>query len=79
MTESLLDEVENDLGSQIGNARRFPGVLDVVVTPDAHIGYGVPVGCVMATAGTLAMGPVGYDIGCGMAVLRSSVGRERAV
>jgi len=78
MTESLLQEVEESIGKQIGNARRFPGVLDVVVTPDAHIGYGVPIGCVMATAGTLAMGPVGYDIGCGMAALRSNVGREHA-
>ena len=62
-------------GRQIGNARRFPGVLDVAVTPDAHHGYGVPVGCVMATRGTLAMGPVGYDIGCGIAALRSQVPR----
>jgi tRNA-splicing ligase RtcB len=78
MTEALWAELEADLGAQIGNARRFPGVLDVAVTPDAHVGYGVPVGCVMATSGTLAMGPVGYDIGCGVAVLRSEVPCERA-
>jgi tRNA-splicing ligase RtcB len=70
--------VEESLGVQIANARRFPGVLDVAITPDAHHGYGVPVGCVMATRGTLAMGPVGYDIGCGMCALRSSVHRESA-
>src|SRR4029450_531312 len=78
MTEALLAEAEESLGAQIENARRFPGVLDVVVTPDAHHGYGVPVGCVMATSGTLAMGPVGYDIGCGIAALRSEVPRDRA-
>jgi tRNA-splicing ligase RtcB len=78
MSEPLFAELEESLGPQIENARRFPGVLDVVVTPDAHHGYGVPVGCVIATSGTLAMGPVGYDIGCGMAALRSSVPRERA-
>src|SRR5688572_12066721 len=33
----------------------------------------------MATSGTLAMGPVGYDIGCGIAALRSEVPREAAV
>src|SRR5678816_2706822 len=32
----------------------------------------------MATTGTLAMGPVGYDIGCGIAALRSTVAREEA-
>jgi tRNA-splicing ligase RtcB len=39
----------------------------VVITPDAHYGYGVPVGCVLITDaqdGAVAMGPVGYDIGC---------------
>ncbi|HEY7410079.1 MAG TPA: RtcB family protein [Vicinamibacteria bacterium] len=78
MTPALFAELEEGIGAQITNARRFPGVLDVVLTPDAHHGYGVPVGCVMATSGTLAMGPVGYDIGCGMCVLRSEVPRERA-
>jgi tRNA-splicing ligase RtcB len=78
MTPALFEEAEESLGDQIRNARRFPGVLDVAITPDAHHGYGVPVGCVMATGGTLAMGPVGYDIGCGIAALRSQVPRERA-
>ena len=78
MTESLFAEAEESLGDQILNTRRFPGVVDVAITPDAHHGYGVPVGCVIATTGTLAMGPVGYDIGCGMAALRSDVPRDQA-
>jgi tRNA-splicing ligase RtcB len=78
MTEALWREMEESLGEQIRNAYRFPGVVDVAVTPDAHTGYGVPVGCVMATRGTLAMGPVGYDIGCGIAALRSQVPRDAA-
>mgnify|MGYP001796324824 CR=1 FL=1 len=36
----------------------------MAITPDAHFGYGGPVGSVILTDGTLAMGPVGYDIGC---------------
>ncbi len=78
MTELLFKEMEEGLGAQIQAARRFPGVVDVAITPDAHTGYGVPVGCVLATRGTLAMGPVGYDIGCGMAALRSAVPRSEA-
>jgi tRNA-splicing ligase RtcB (3'-phosphate/5'-hydroxy nucleic acid ligase) len=69
MTETLMAELEEDIGAQLRNTRRFPGVLDVAVTPDAHVGYGVPVGSVIATSGTLAMGPVGYDIGCGVAIV----------
>lgn len=73
LTQELLDEAEDGLYAQIVNATRFPGVKLVVITPDAHFGYGVPVGCVMITDGTLAMGPVGYDIGCGMVSAKSDV------
>ncbi|HET7078333.1 MAG TPA: RtcB family protein [Chloroflexia bacterium] len=63
-TPALLAEAEDGLYPQIVNATRFPGVKLVVITPDAHFGYGVPVGSVILTDGTVAMGPVGYDIGC---------------
>ncbi|HEY0078847.1 MAG TPA: RtcB family protein [Pyrinomonadaceae bacterium] len=67
LTESLLQDAEDILYRQIVNATRFPGVRLVVITPDTHYGYGVPVGCVLITdarSGAVAMGPVGYDIGC---------------
>jgi tRNA-splicing ligase RtcB (3'-phosphate/5'-hydroxy nucleic acid ligase) len=67
LTPALLNEAENTLYRQIINATRFPGVKLVAITPDTHYGYGVPVGCVMLTdvdSGAVAMGPVGYDIGC---------------
>ena len=66
-TPQLLEAAEEILYRQIVNATRFPGVRMVVITPDAHYGYGVPVGCVLVTDaadGAVAMGPVGYDIGC---------------
>lgn len=67
LTPGLFKEAEDILYRQIVNATRFPGVKMVVITPDVHYGYGVPVGCVLLTdaeAGAIAMGPVGYDIGC---------------
>jgi tRNA-splicing ligase RtcB (3'-phosphate/5'-hydroxy nucleic acid ligase) len=67
LTPALLAEAEDILYRQIINATRFPGVRLVVITPDAHYGYGVPVGCALITdhdSGAIAMGPVGYDIGC---------------
>lgn len=81
LTPTLLEEVELLLYQQIVNATRFPGVRMVVITPDAHYGYGVPVGCVLITdaeSGAVAMGPVGYDIGCGMMSARSEVLAEQA-
>lgn len=73
LTEALLETTEEGLYQQILNACAFPGVRAVAITPDVHFGYGVPVGCVIATDGTLAMGPVGFDIGCGMMAARSAV------
>jgi tRNA-splicing ligase RtcB (3'-phosphate/5'-hydroxy nucleic acid ligase) len=76
LTPSLLQDAEDTLYRQIVNATRFPGVRMVVITPDTHYGYGVPVGCVLITdadTGAIAMGPVGYDIGCGMMSARSDV------
>jgi tRNA-splicing ligase RtcB len=67
LTRALLTEAEDTLYRQIVNAARFPGARLVAITPDVHFGYGVPVGCVLLTdvqAGAVAMGPVGYDIGC---------------
>lgn len=67
LTPKLLNEAEDILYRQIVNATRFHGVKLVVITPDTHYGYGVPVGCVILTDaenGAIAMGPVGFDIGC---------------
>ncbi|HEX8069579.1 MAG TPA: RtcB family protein [Pyrinomonadaceae bacterium] len=67
LTKQLFADAEDILYRQIVNATRFPGVRMVVITPDTHYGYGVPVGCVLITdhaTGAVAMGPVGYDIGC---------------
>lgn len=64
LTEKLFQESEEEIYRQIVSATEFPGVEDVVITPDVHTGYVVPVGCVMATNGTLCQAPVGFDIGC---------------
>lgn len=79
MNPQLFEECEEEVFSQARAATEFPGVTDVVLTPDAHTGYVVPVGCVMATDGTLCQAPVGYDIGCGMAALLSDVPVERGL
>src|SRR5437763_5402875 len=81
LTPTLFNEAEDILYRQIVNATRFPGTRLVVITPDAHYGYGVPVGCVLITdkeSGAVAMGPVGYDVGCGMMSARSDVEGEAA-
>src|SRR5947209_10869338 len=77
LSEKLFQESEEEIYRQVVSATEFPGVQDVVITPDVHTGYVVPVGCVMATSGTLCQAPVGFDIGCGMMAFRSDVGVEK--
>jgi len=52
------------------NSRGAPGVTDVVLNPDAHAGYGAPVGCVLASPTHVYPGPVGVDIKCSMSLLQ---------
>ena len=76
LTPALLDAVEDSIYPQIVNAVGFPGTRLVAITPDVHHGYGVPIGTVLLTdadTGAVAMGPVGYDIGCGMMSASSDV------
>lgn len=80
-TPKILESAESELYTQMISATRFPGVKAVMITPDAHFGYGVPIGCVLITdaeKGAIAMGPVGYDIGCGMMSASSKVPHEIA-
>lgn len=63
--------------SQLINVATLPGVLDpVLAMPDAHEGYGFPVGGVAAFSaedGIISPGGVGYDINCGVRLLASEV------
>src|SRR5215208_6655898 len=62
---------------QAVNVSTLPGVRKhVVVLPDGHEGYGFPVGGVAATdmeEGVISPGGVGYDINCGVRLLRSNL------
>ncbi|MDD2709844.1 MAG: RtcB family protein [Verrucomicrobiae bacterium] len=58
------------------NSRAAPGVTDLVLNPDAHAGYGAPVGCVMVSPSHIYPGPVGVDIKCSMSLLQLDVPAE---
>jgi tRNA-splicing ligase RtcB len=73
LSEKLWAETDEALYQQLQSIAPIPGICDVVLTPDAHVGGTVPVGCVIATDGTLLQAPVGFDIGCGIACFRSDV------
>jgi tRNA-splicing ligase RtcB len=70
----LFEAIERD-GSlaQLENVATLPGVVGAALAmPDAHQGYGFPVGGVAATElpdGVVSPGGVGYDINCGVRLL----------
>src|SRR5688572_26985396 len=72
-----LPGLEEAVFDQVVNAASFPGVTRVAVTPDCHVGYGVPIGTAVETEGTLLPTAAGYDIGCGMVQLRTSLTVEQ--
>ncbi len=61
---------------QARNARNAPGVSDLVLNPDAHVGYGAPIGCVLASPSHIYPGPVGVDIKCSMSLLQLALPAE---
>ncbi|MBM7582459.1 tRNA-splicing ligase RtcB [Caldicoprobacter guelmensis] len=61
---------------QLVNAATLPGVVDPVIgMPDIHEGFGLPIGGVMAIEkqGVISAGAVGYDINCGVRLLRTDI------
>jgi len=77
-TEELLGQVLGDKTmEQLVNTAAMPGVVKhVLVMPDAHQGYGLPIGGVVATRhpdGVISPGGVGYDINCGVRLMASQL------
>lgn len=69
-----LDDIEDGALEQAKNLANLPFVFKhVAIMPDAHQGYGMPIGGVMATQGVVIPNAVGVDIGCGMCAVRTSI------
>jgi len=54
-------------------AARSPGVSRFVLNPDAHWGYGVPIGSVLVSPTHIYPSPVGVDIKCSMSLLQTDI------
>src|SRR5919202_3327328 len=68
---------------QVANVAHLPGIVGAsVAMPDIHWGYGFPIGGVAATdveaGGVVSPGGVGFDIGCGVRLLRSELTWDEA-
>lgn len=79
--EALLDTMKRDLTlKQTINVASLPGIQKYsLVMPDGHQGYGFPIGGVAATdfeEGVISPGGVGYDINCGVRLIRTNLKEE---
>ncbi|MHC4294643.1 MAG: RtcB family protein, partial [Planctomycetota bacterium] len=77
--EALIEDVLSGGGLvQVANVATLPGIVNAsLAMPDIHWGYGFPIGGVAATdieaGGIVSPGGVGYDINCGVRLLRSEL------
>jgi tRNA-splicing ligase RtcB len=78
--ELLQDALGDQSLEQAMNVACLPGLVGrVLVMPDVHQGYGMPIGGVMAAQvpdGIISPGAVGYDINCGVRLLASHVAHD---
>jgi tRNA-splicing ligase RtcB len=77
----LLNEMRKDMTlEQSANVSFLQGIYKYSITlPDGHQGYGFPIGGVAATdaeTGVISPGGVGYDINCGVRLLRTDLGKK---
>ncbi len=73
----LLGGFDAKVFEQAANVATLPGVVDAVCCmPDAHWGYGFPIGCVAAMdadTGVISPGGIGFDVNCGMRLVRTDL------
>jgi tRNA-splicing ligase RtcB len=88
--EKLIGSISKDRSlEQVKNVAKLPGILEnSFVMPDAHQGYGFPIGGVAVfdlDEGVISPGGVGYDINCSVRLLRTNLirgdfeGKEREI
>jgi tRNA-splicing ligase RtcB len=72
--KSWCPDAEPGTITQIGNAASLPFAFHhAALMPDAHVGYGAPIGGILATKGVAICNFVGLDIGCGMNSVQTSL------
>lgn len=77
-TESLIRDMDEKVREQITNVAMLPGIVKAAYAmPDAHWGYGFPIGGVAAfdpkQGGVISAGGVGFDVSCGVRTLATGL------
>jgi tRNA-splicing ligase RtcB len=83
-SRALLAAMDDKVLEQITNVARLPGLVGAAFAmPDAHWGYGFPIGGVAAFdpehGGIISAGGVGFDISCGIRCLRTNLEADEVI
>jgi tRNA-splicing ligase RtcB len=81
-SEALMRDMDEKVREQVVNVATLPGIVGAAhAMPDAHWGYGFPIGGVAAfdadAGGVVSAGGVGFDISCGVRCLHTGLQREQ--
>ena len=81
-SESLIRDMDEKVYEQVTNVAKLPGIVKAsYAMPDAHWGYGFPIGGVAAfdpnEGGVISAGGVGFDISCGVRTLLTGLRAEQ--
>ncbi len=77
LSDVLMEGLESGTLEQVANVATLPGIQKYsMAMPDAHLGYGFPIGGVAGfdlEEGVISPGGVGFDINCGVRLLKSEL------
>ena len=77
LSDKLIQDMESSAIDQVANMATLPGIQKYAMAmPDVHVGYGFPIGGVGAFSmetGVISPGGVGFDINCGVRLLKSDL------
>jgi len=71
-TKIYAEVLEDSALEQFNSAMEQDFAVKGALMPDAHTGYSLPIGAVVATDGVIVPSWVGYDIGCGMCAMKTT-------
>lgn len=75
--KKLFYEVEKDALEQLTSISKIKEITSPIIgMPDIHLGFGVPIGCVFASlpkTGVISSEAVGYDINCGIRLIKTNL------
>jgi tRNA-splicing ligase RtcB len=74
---ALIEQMDDGVFEQVTNVACLPGIIRAsLCMPDGHWGYGFPIGGVAAfraDSGVISPGGIGFDINCGMRLIRTDL------